>query len=101
MIQVVVEIVAKPGRRDAVLSALKSNMPAVRAENGCVAYEAFVDADGFGSLPRYGSNTFVVVEAWESAADLKAHAKAPHVVAYQATVNDLIERRTVHVLSPA
>jgi quinol monooxygenase YgiN len=101
MLQVVVEIVAKPGQRDAVLQAFKNNVPAVRAEKGCIEYSAFVDASGFGSLPGYGTDTFVVIEKWETGADLKAHAKAPHVTYYQAKVKDLIETRTVHVLAPA
>ena len=101
MIHAVVEIVAKPDQRDAMLQAFKNNVPAVRAEKGCIEYSAFVDASGFSSLPGYGADTFVVIEKWEAAADLKAHAKAPHVVDYQAKVKDLIETRTVHVLSPA
>ena len=32
---------------------------------------------------------------------LKAHAKAAHTLEYQAKVKDLIESRTIHVLSPA
>jgi quinol monooxygenase YgiN len=100
MIQVVVEIQAKPGRREAVLNAFKANVPAVHAEVGCIEYTAFVDASGFGSFAPYGDDTFVVIEKWESASHLKAHAKAPHMLEYQTTVKDLIERRTIHVLSP-
>jgi quinol monooxygenase YgiN len=101
MIQVVVEILAKPGQRDAVLQAFKANTPAVHAENGCIEYAAFVDAAGFGALAPYGDDTFVVVEKWESASHLKAHSKAPHMLEYQAKVKDLIERRAIQVLSPA
>jgi quinol monooxygenase YgiN len=101
MIQVVVEIVVKPGQRDAVLAAFKANVPAVRAEQGCIEYAAFVDASGFGALAPYGDGRFVVIEKWESASHLKAHAKAPHTLEYQAKVKDLIESRTIHVLSPA
>jgi quinol monooxygenase YgiN len=101
MIQVIVEIVAKAGQRDAVLKAFKANVPAVHAEQGCIEYAASVDAPGFGSFARYGDDTFVVIEKWESASHLKAHAKAPHMLEYQAKVKDLIERRTIHVLSPA
>ncbi len=53
------------------------------------------------ALGPYGDDTFVVVEKWESAAHLKAHAKAAHTLEYQAKVKDLIESRTIHVLSPA
>ena len=101
MIQVVVEIVTKTGQRDAVLKAFKVNVPAVRAEQGCIEYTAFVDAAGFAALAPYGDDTFVVIEKWESAAHLKAHAKAAHTLEYQAKVKDLIESRTIHVLTPA
>jgi quinol monooxygenase YgiN len=101
MIQVIVEIVAKAGQREAVLKAFKANVPAVHAEEGCIEYTAFLDAAGFGSLAPYGDNTFIVIEKWESATHLKAHAKAPHTLAYQANVKDLIESRTIHVLAPA
>jgi quinol monooxygenase YgiN len=101
MIQVVVEILAKPGQREAVLNAFKANVPAVHAEQGCIEYAAFVDAPGFGSLAPYGDDIFVVIEKWESASHLKAHAKAPHTLEYQAKVKDLIESRAIHVLSPA
>jgi quinol monooxygenase YgiN len=101
MIQVVVEIKANAGQRDAVLRAFKANVPAVHAEQGCIEYTAFVDAAGFGALAPYGDDTFVVVEKWESAAHLKAHAKAPHTLEYQAKVKDLIESRAIHVLTPA
>jgi quinol monooxygenase YgiN len=101
MIHVVAEIVAKSGQREAVLQAFKANVPAVHAEEGCIEYATFVDAVGFGSLAPYGDDAFVVIEKWETAAHLKAHAKAPHMVAYQAQVKDMIESRTIHVLSPA
>jgi quinol monooxygenase YgiN len=96
MISVVVKIQAKPGHRDAVLNAFKANVHAVHA--GCIEYAAFVDAAGFGPLAPYGDDTFVVIEKWESASHLKAHAKAPHTLEYQAKVKDLIESRTIHVL---
>jgi quinol monooxygenase YgiN len=67
MIQVVVEIIAKAGQRDAVLTAFKANVPAVHAEQGCIEYSAFVDAAGFGALAPYGDDTFIVIEKWESA----------------------------------
>jgi quinol monooxygenase YgiN len=101
MIQVVVEIVAKQGQREAVLKAFKANVSTVHAEQGCIEYTSFVDAEGFGSLASYGDDTFVVIEKWKSPAHLKAHAKAPHTLEYQAKVKDLIESRIIHVLSPA
>jgi quinol monooxygenase YgiN len=102
MIQVIVVIQAKPGHRQALLDAFKANIPAVHAENGCIEYSAFVDIEGFGPPQTpYGSDTFIVIEKWNTAADLKAHARAPHMTAYQASVKEFIENRTVHLLSHA
>ncbi|MFZ9335854.1 MAG: putative quinol monooxygenase, partial [Burkholderiaceae bacterium] len=47
-----------------------------------------------------GPDTFVVIEKWESADALKAHAVAPHMQAYSAKVRDYIATRAVHVLEP-
>ena len=98
MIQVVVEIVAKAGQRDAVLMAFKANVPAVHAEQGCIEYSAVVDAAGFGALAPYGDDTFVVVEKWESPDHLKAHAASPHMAAYGAKTRELLADRVIHIM---
>ena len=101
MIHVFAIITAKPGQRETVLEAFRANVPAVRAENGCIEYGATVDADGLGSFQtRFGADTFVVVEKWESVDALKAHAAAPHMAAYAAKTRDLLASRVIHVLSP-
>ena len=101
MIHVIAIITAKPGQRETVLEAFRANVPAVRAENGCIEYGATVDADGLGSFQtRFGADTFVVVEKWESVDALKAHAAAPHMAAYAAKTRDLLASRVIHVLSP-
>ena len=57
---------------------------------------------GCGELQtRYGEDTFVVVEKWESLDALQAHIAAPHMVAYGAKVRDLTAGRSIHVMSPA
>ena len=101
MIQVVIKIVTKPGQRTTVLQAFKDNVPKVHAEKGCIEYAAYLDAEEVGSSAvNHGQDTIIILEKWESAADLKAHTKTPHVVAYQAKVKDLIESRTLSLLSP-
>jgi len=99
MIHVLAMITAKPGMRDAVLGHFRANMPAVHAEDGCIEYGPAVDADGFPAL--LGADTFVVIEKWESAAALKAHAAAPHMAAYAAKTREMVAERKIHVLSPA
>ncbi len=102
MVHVVAIITAKPGLRDEILEAFRANVPKVHAEDGCIDYGATIDTEGVGSLQtRFGDDTFVVVEKWESLAALKAHAAAPHMAAYGAKTKDLIASRVIHVLSPA
>ena len=102
MIHVVAVITAKPGLRAQVLEAYRANRPAVLAEKGCLEYTATIDAQGMPpSKGTFGDDTFVVVEKWETLADLQAHAVAPHMVAYGAKTRDLTASRVIHVLEPA
>lgn len=102
MIHVVAVITAKPGQRETILDAFRANMPAVHAEAGCIEYGPATDAEGVGGFQtKFGPDSFVVIEKWESLEALKAHAAAPHMAAYAAKVKDLIASRVIHVLSPA
>lgn len=102
MIHVVALITAKPGMRDTILAAFHANMPAVHAEQGCVEYGPTTDAEGIGAMQtKLGSDSFVVIEKWESAEALKAHAASPHMAAYGAKTRDMIASRVIHVLTPA
>jgi len=102
MIHVLAIITAKAGLRDRILDAYRANVDAVRAEAGCIAYEAVVDvtatAPGFA---QFGPDSFVVVEKWASMEALQAHAVAPHMKAYASKVKDLTAGRAIHVLEPA
>lgn len=101
MIHVVAVITAKPGQRDRILEAFRANRPAVLAEQGCIEYNATVDAAGMPpSRGSFGPDTFVVIEKWETLAALQAHAAAPHMAAYGARVKDWTDSRVIHVLEP-
>src|SRR3970282_1169842 len=59
MLDVAAVITAKPGQRESILRHFRANVPAVRAEKGCIEYAAAVDADP--ALPmqtKYGPDTF-------------------------------------------
>ena len=102
MIHVIAVITAKPGQRSKILEHFNANVPAVRAEKGCIEYGAAVDAEN--ALPfqtRWGADTFLVVEKWDSMDALKAHAAAPHMAAYGARTKEMIASRVIHILSPA
>lgn len=99
MIHVLAIITAKPGRRAEVLQHFAANCPAVRAEAGCIEYGAATDVENMGTA-AFGPDTFVVIEKWDSADHLKAHAAAPHMKEYGAKTKDLLASRVIHVLSP-
>lgn len=101
MTHVIAVITCKPGLRQKVLEIFRANVPAVRAESGCIEYGAAVDAEN--ALPfqtKWGPDTFLVVEKWESMEALKAHASAPHMTAYGAKTKEFIANRVIHILAP-
>ena len=100
MIHVLAVITAKPGMRESILQAFRANVPNVRAEQGCIEYGAAVDADPAGKT-KFGPDTIVVIEKWESLEALKAHAAAPHMAAYAAKTREMLANRVIHILSPA
>ena len=102
MIHVIAIVTTKPGQRDAVLTAFRANVPAVHAEKGCVEYTPVIDASEAGGIQTpLGSDTFMVIEKWESLEDLRAHAASTHMANYAAKVLDMLVQRTIHVLTDA
>ena len=102
MIHVIAIITTKPGQRAKVLELFNANVPAVRAEAGCIEYGAAVDLDpALKFQTAFGPDSFVVVEKWESPEALKAHAAAPHMAAYAGKTKDLVAGRAIHILQPA
>ena len=99
MIHVLAVITTKPGQRETVLALFRANMPAVHAEAGCIEYEPVIDAPN--SPAKFGDDTFVVVEKWESADHLKAHAASPHMAAYGAKTRELLANREIHIMQSA
>jgi quinol monooxygenase YgiN len=101
LVHVLAIITAKPGQRDRILEHFRANVPACRAEAGCIEYGAAIDAENAPpSQTAFGPDTFVVVEKWASLDALRAHAAAPHMAAYAAKVKDFLANRVIHVLSP-
>ena len=100
MIHIVAIITAKHGKRDEILKNFKANVPAVHAEKGCIEYGATIDEpNGGGIHTRLGPETFVVIQKWESIETFKAHGSAPHSLAYDVKVRDVLTGRDIHVLS--
>ena len=102
MIHVIAVITAKPGQRASILAHFNANVPAVRAEKGCIEYGAAVDLEpALKFQSAFGPDSFLVIEKWESPEALKAHAAAPHMAAYAAKTKDLVAERKIHILQPA
>jgi quinol monooxygenase YgiN len=101
MIQVIAIIELKPGCREDFLPLLNENVPKVKAEDGCLAYDPFVDVDS--GLPVQGEirpNVVTLVEVWSSLEALLAHLKTPHMAAYRDAVKDLVMDVRIQVLKP-
>ncbi|MFC3058471.1 putative quinol monooxygenase [Paenirhodobacter populi] len=80
---------ARPGKVGDLITAVKSIVPGVRTEPGCISYAAFVD--------RTDPNTVVMLETWDSAAALETHASAPAFSGLAATFDELLSEPPVLV----
>ena len=101
MIQVIATIELKPDCIGEYLAILHQNVPKVKAEEGCLAYDPSVDVDS--GLPIQGEirkNTVTLVEAWSSLEALHAHLKTPHMAAYREAVKDYVLNVRLQVLKP-
>ena len=102
MLHVVATIELAGGARDRFLAEFSRIVPLVRAEDGCLAYQATVDlATGLAAQPPVRPDLVVVVEQWRDLPALEAHLAAPHMTAYRARVKDLVVQTTLQVLTPA
>ena len=101
MIHVVASIRVKADRRSEFLKILKSNMPSVREEKGCIEYSATVDIDADHPIQSLDERVVTIVEKWESIAALHDHFKTPHMIDYVDKVKELVEERSVKVLTDA
>ena len=99
MLHVIAIVTTQPGQRDAVLAEFTKVAVTVREEAGCIRYVPVVDAeDARASAAKLGPDRFMVIEAWESAGALAAHAAAAHMAAYSAKVKDMLAGVAVHEL---
>ncbi len=99
MVHVIATIHLKPGRRDEYVAILKRNVPAVKAEQGCIAYEPTVDVDsGLRSQGGVRADVVTVVEVWSDLEAVHAHLATPHMAAYKEEVKDIVEGVQLMVL---
>ena len=90
MIDVIATLTIKPELREQTLAAARINIAATQKEKGCIYY------DMYESVTRPG--TYVVVERWETRADLTAHSQAEHFKAWRKAGAEGITSRKIEVI---
>jgi quinol monooxygenase YgiN len=102
VIHVVATITLNPGTRAAFLDVFRWLTPLVRAEDGCIEYQATVDVPTTIAVqdgPR--PDVVTVIEKWASVEALHAHGVAPHMTEYRAKVKEFVTSVRLIVSEPA
>jgi quinol monooxygenase YgiN len=101
MINVIASVHIKEGQLSEFIRIFKSNIPNVLAEKGCLEYVPNIDVAS--GLPRQdvNENVVTIIEKWGSLEDLRAHLSAPHMLAYQKQVKELVEKVSLKILTAA
>lgn len=98
MIHVIASIKVKSESLYDFLEIFKANVPAVKAEEGCIEYAPTVDVDA-GLKPQVLDPTVVtIIEKWRSLQALHAHLSAPHMLAYKEKIKDMVVGVSLKVL---
>ena len=99
MIHVLASIKVKPGKRDFLIEHLKSNIPNVIKEKGCIEYNSTIDVDYHLDNQTFYENMVTIIEKWENFDSLKKHMHAPHMLSYRENVKDLVENTSLKILT--
>ena len=99
MIHVLASIKVKPGKRDFLIEHLKSNIPNVIKEKGCIEYNSTIDVDYHIDNQTYDENMVTIIEKWENVGTLKKHMHAPHMLSYRENVKDIVENTSLKILT--
>jgi len=84
---------ARPGREDELGRRLAALIAPTHAEPGCRAYELF--------RSQTDPAVWVLQESWASAADLERHVTSPHLRAFLAQADQVLDGPPIsHVLIP-
>ena len=99
MIHVLASIKVKPGKRDIFLEHLKSNIPNVIKEKGCIEYNSTIDVDYQMDNQTFDENMFTIIEKWENFDTLKNHMHEPHMLSYRKKLKHLVENTSLKILT--
>src|SRR5688572_21357974 len=102
MLHVLATVQLHPGKREAFLTEFRKLVPQVTAEQGCIEYGPAIDlATDIPVQQALGADVAMVIEKWESLAELKAHLAAPHMMAYRERVKPFVASVRLQILQPA
>ena len=74
MIYVIASIEVKEGAKEEFLKIFKANVPAVKAESGCIMYQPTVDFDsGMDAQKHIPDNVVTIIEGWACVDYLAKH----------------------------
>lgn len=100
MIHVLASIELKEGFKAEFLDIFKANVPAVLAEEGCIAYAPCTDVDTGIPIQDQNENIITIVESWESLDHLKKHLTQPHMKDYAEKTAHMKVGTRLKVLEP-
>lgn len=100
MLTVVAEICVKPGRRQAVLDALKKLIPQVLEEDGCHQYDALLDHQAQVPWKQNSPDSIFMLEQWETLRHLEQHQQAAHMEQHRNHIKDDVLDVRIFVLEP-
>ena len=98
MIIVIAAIHIKADRQSEFLEILKSNVPYVLEEAGCIEYLPTIDVPTDLPPQELDKGVVTIIEKWDSLEDLQAHLSAAHMLEYREKVKDLVNEVTLKVL---
>ncbi len=101
MINVLAFLHIKEGQLPEFLAIFKANIPHVLREKGCIAYVPTIDVPTDLPPQDLNKNMVTIIEKWESLDDLLAHLKAPHMLAYGEKVKNIVEKKSLKILTEA
>ena len=101
MINVIATVQVKEGRVSEFIDLLKSVVPKVKAEKGCVEYFPAIDLPTGLPPQDVNENIVTIIEKWESLDHLMAHMSTPHMAEHMEKEKDLVEKASIKVLKEA
>ncbi len=101
MISVIAAVRVKEGKLAPFLQVLRSNVPNVVKEDGCIEYVPMVDAPTGLPGQELDGNAVTIIEKWSGVDALLAHLASPHMLSYREKVKDLVDAVSLKVVTPA